>query len=234
MTERILIIEDEEDLISTLEYALQKEGYEPMGVMNGADGLAHAQKNPGPDLVLLDLNLPDMSGLEVCRRLREMSHLKALPIVMMTAKSEEIDRVVGFEVGADDYVVKPFSVRELILRIKAILRRAQPVQDAKMQHSFGILRIDQDAHQVWVGEDEVVLTALEFRLLVTFMERKGRAQSRDKLLSDVWGYGLGVTTRTVDTHVKRLRMKLLGAGKYIETLRGVGYRFCAKPDEAQD
>lgn len=233
MAERILIIEDEVDLVNTLEYALGKEGYEVQSSLNGTDGLAYANGKPGPDLVLLDLNLPDMSGLEVCRRIREMPHLKALPVVMMTAKSEEIDRVVGFEMGADDYVVKPFSVRELALRVKAILRRVQPVEEKPSQNDFGILKVDQDAHQVWVDGSEVVLTALEFRLLVTFMERKGRAQSRDTLLSDVWGYGLGVTTRTVDTHVKRLRMKLLDAGKYIETLRGVGYRFCAKPDEVQ-
>ena len=233
MAERILIIEDEEDLVNTLEYALGKEGYDVVSSLNGMGGLEHANAKPIPDLVLLDLNLPDMSGLEVCRRIREMPQLKALPVVMMTAKSEEIDRVMGFEMGADDYVVKPFSVRELVLRVKAILRRAQPTQEKPAQNDFGVLRVDQDAHQVWVGEEEVILTALEFRLLVTFMERKGRAQSRDTLLSDVWGYGLGVTTRTVDTHVKRLRMKLLDAGKYIETLRGVGYRFCAKPDEAQ-
>ena len=190
MAERILIIEDEEDLVNTLEYALGKEGYEVVSSLNGTDGLGHANATPGPVLVLLDLNLPDMSGLEVCRRIREMPQLKALPVVMMTAKSEEIDRVVGFEMGADDYVVKPFSVRELVLRVKAILRRAQPAQEQPAQNDFGILRVDQDAHQVWVGNDEVILTALEFRLLVTFMERKGRAQSRDTLLSDVWGYGL--------------------------------------------
>ena len=234
MAERIIIIEDEEDLVNTLEYALSKEGYDVVSSLSGGGGLDHAKAKPTPDLVLLDLNLPDMSGLEVCRQLRGMDQLKGLPVVMMTAKSEEIDRVIGFEVGADDYVVKPFSIRELTLRIKAILRRVQPAQTEVTTHDFGVLRVDQDAHQVWVNEEEVVLTALEFRLLVTFMERKGRAQSRDTLLSDVWGYGLGVTTRTVDTHVKRLRMKLLDAGKYIETLRGVGYRFCAKPDEAQD
>jgi len=156
---------------------------------------------------------------------------------MLTAKGEEIDRVVGFEVGADDYVIKPFSVRELMLRIQAILRRAAPESQSgdpgtgTEVEAFGILRLDREAHRVWVDKEEINLTALEFRLLSTFMARKGRVQGRDTLLSDVWGIDAEVTTRTVDTHVKRLREKLGPAGNYIETLRGVGYRFRDTPSE---
>jgi two-component system phosphate regulon response regulator PhoB len=152
---------------------------------------------------------------------------------MCTAKGEEIDRVVGFEVGADDYVVKPFSVRELILRIRALLRRVNRVEGEPSLIRFGRLKIDRDAHRAWVDDVEIGLTALEFRLLHAFMSRKGRVQTRDALLSDVWGIEAEVTTRTVDTHVKRLREKLGTAGAYLETVRGVGYRFTgASPDEA--
>jgi two-component system phosphate regulon response regulator PhoB len=154
---------------------------------------------------------------------------------MCTAKGEEIDRVVGFEVGADDYVVKPFSVRELILRIRALLRRVDSTRRNEGEPSlirFGRLKIDRDAHRAWVDDGEIALTALEFRLLHAFMSRRGRVQTREALLSDVWGIEADVTTRTVDTHVKRLREKLGEAGMYIETLRGVGYRFKDAPDEA--
>jgi two-component system phosphate regulon response regulator PhoB len=151
---------------------------------------------------------------------------------MCTAKGEEIDRVVGFEVGADDYIVKPFSIRELILRIRALLRRVNRVDGEPSLIRFGRLKIDRDAHRAWVDDGEIGLTALEFRLLHALMSRKGRVQTRDALLSDVWGIEADVTTRTVDTHVKRLREKLGDAGEYIETLRGVGYRFKDQPDEA--
>jgi two-component system phosphate regulon response regulator PhoB len=153
--------------------------------------------------------------------------------VMVTARGEEIDRVVGFELGADDYVVKPFSVRELILRVRAILRRADAEAPASADAvTFGCLRLDRTAHRVYVHELEVVLTALEFRLLSTLVERRNRVQSRDTLLSDVWGLQLHVETRTVDTHIKRLREKIGAAGEYIHTVRGVGYRFAASPDDA--
>jgi two-component system phosphate regulon response regulator PhoB len=235
MPKSILIVEDEQDLVNTLEYNLEREGFETKSALNGSDGLELAESAPHPDLVLLDLMLPDVSGTEVCRRIRENPDTAKIPVIMLTAKGEEIDRVVGFEVGADDYVVKPFSVRELVLRVKAILRRArqepedEPAGEAE-ELSFGEIRIDIPGHRVWVEDDEIRLTALEFKLLTTFIERKGRVQTRDVLLSDVWGINADVMTRTVDTHVKRLREKLGDAGDYIETIRGVGYRFRAKPE----
>jgi two-component system phosphate regulon response regulator PhoB len=174
--------------------------------------------------------LPDISGIEVCRQLRANRRTQGIPVLMLTAKGEEIDRVVGFEVGADDYVVKPFSVRELTLRVRALIRRSQKVEPDQDDISFGRLRIDSGAHQVWVDGQEVVLTALEFRLLTTLLVRRGRVQTRERLLQDVWGIDADVTTRTVDTHVKRLRQKLVEAGEYIETLRGVGYRFRSEAD----
>ncbi|MBX2813729.1 MAG: response regulator transcription factor [Myxococcales bacterium] len=226
MSGLILIVEDEKDLSTTLEYNLEREGYQTRAAYTGEEAIMLAQKSPYPDLILLDLMLPDIPGTEVCRRLRSIGETRHIPVVMATAKGEEIDRVVGFEVGADDYVPKPFSVRELILRIRAVLRRTQTLDlEAGVELTFGDLRVDPDAHQVWLGESEIVLTALEFKLLTTLLSRKGRVQSRKQLLDDVWGIQADVSTRTVDTHVKRLRHKLGSAGEYIETLRGVGYRF---------
>jgi two-component system phosphate regulon response regulator PhoB len=228
----ILLVDDEQDLVSTLQYNLEREGFQTRTAHSGRDAIEAAGREPLPDLVLLDLMLPDLSGTEVCRQLRTSELTRHIPIIMLTAKSDEIDRVVGFEMGADDYVVKPFSVRELLLRVRAILRRAQPrpASDESLI-MFGRLRIDRDAHRVWVDEEELNLTALEFKLLSTFIGRRGRVQTRDALLSDVWGIDADVTTRTVDTHVKRLREKLGEAGRYIETLRGVGYRFRDQPHD---
>jgi len=233
MSGLILIVDDETDLLSTLEYNLQQEGFETRTAENGSAALAEATRDPLPDLVLLDLMLPDVPGTEVCRRLRSEARTREIPVIMLTAKGEEVDRVVGFELGADDYVVKPFSVRELILRVRAVLRRAQSTgeETEAEELAFGEIRIDTGGFQVWVGNEEVRLTALEFRLLTTLLERKGRVQTRDVLLSDVWGIDADITTRTVDTHVKRLREKLGSAGRYIETVRGVGYRFASRPDE---
>jgi two-component system phosphate regulon response regulator PhoB len=228
----VLVIEDEVDLATTVEYNLRSEGFEVRLAHTGRQGLAMATAEPLPDVVVLDLMLPDLSGTEICRRLRDQERTRDVPVIMCTAKGEEIDRVVGFEVGADDYIVKPFSVRELVLRIRALLRRVNRVEGEPSLIRFGRLKIDRDAHRAWVDEHEVGLTALEFRLLHAFMSRKGRVQTRDALLSDVWGIEAEVTTRTVDTHVKRLREKLGEAGMYIETLRGVGYRFKDQPDEA--
>ncbi len=231
----VLVIEDEVDLATTVEYNLRAEGFEVRLAHTGRAGLAAATADPLPDLIVLDLMLPDLSGTEICRRLRDQERTRHVPVIMCTAKGEEIDRVVGFEVGADDYVVKPFSVRELMLRIRALLRRVDATRRDDAEPSlirFGRLKIDRDAHRAWVDEGELSLTALEFRLLHAFMSRKGRVQSRDSLLSDVWGIEAEITTRTVDTHVKRLREKLGEAGAYIETLRGVGYRFKDQPDEA--
>src|SRR5687767_13461815 len=231
----VLVIEDEVDLATTVEYNLRAEGFHVRLAHSGRQGLAHATAEPLPDVIVLDLMLPDLSGTEMCRRLRDQERTRDIPVVMCTAKGEEIDRVVGFEVGADDYVVKPFSVRELILRIRALLRRVDSTRRTEGEPSlirFGRLKIDRDAHRAWVDENEIALTALEFRLLHAFMSRRGRVQTREALLSDVWGIEADVTTRTVDTHVKRLREKLGDAGMYIETLRGVGYRFKDAPDEA--
>jgi len=231
MSERIVIIEDEQDLLDSLEYSLRREGYQVRGATTGKAGLELATQEPVPDLVLLDLMLPDISGVEVCRKLRAQERTAQVFVMMVTARGEEIDRVVGFEVGADDYVTKPFSTRELLLRIKAILRRGRVEEPHNEQVTFGRLRVDESGHRVWVDEQEVVLTALEFRLLTTLLERRGRAQTRDMLLQTVWGIEADITTRTVDTHVKRLREKLRAAGAYVETLRGVGYRFRSRPDE---
>lgn len=231
MSSLILIVEDETDLLSTLEYSLQKDGYRTRSAETGAEAIALALKQPVPDLVLLDLMLPDLSGTEVCRTLRGSEITRNVPVLMLTAKGEEIDRVVGFEVGADDYMVKPFSTRELALRIRAILRRTSASEAPAEQLEFGRLRVDPSAHRAWVDDDEVALTALEFKLLTTLLQRRGRVQTREVLLTDVWGFSADVTTRTVDTHVKRLRQKIGEAGVYIETLRGVGYRFRAEPGE---
>lgn len=231
MSGLILVVEDEEDLLNVLEYNLQQEGFETRGATTGQSALRLAWEPPVPDLVLLDLMLPDISGVEVCRRLKSDDRTRDVPVVMVTARSEEIDRVVGFEIGADDYVVKPFSVRELMLRVRAVLRRASSEASVPTGGTFGILRIDVPGHRVWISEEEVPLTALEFRLLGTLFSRKGRVQTREMLLSDVWGIDATVTTRTVDTHIKRLREKLGPAGEYIETIRGVGYRFRQEPDQ---
>lgn len=182
-------------------------------------------------LILLDLMLPDGSGLDLCREIKSDKEKVATPIIILTAKDDEVDKVVGFELGADDYVTKPFSVRELILRIKAVLKRGERKQEnLEVQRQFGELLIDVDSHEVFVNEQSITLTALEFKLLRQLVDRRGRVQSRDQLLSDVWGYSADVTTRTVDTHIKRLREKLGSMGKYVQTIRGVGYKFTRTPE----
>lgn len=225
---RILIIEDEPDLQKVLAYNLRQAGHEPLQALRGIDGLELA-RTERPELVLLDLMLPDVSGNEVCRRLKADGATAHIPVVMLTARGEEIDRVVGFELGADDYVVKPFSVRELLLRIQAVLRRQ--VAQANPQDVFGPLSIDREAHRVRVLGEEAPLTALEFRLLVALYDARGRVLTRSVLLEQVWGIEADITTRTVDTHVKRLRQKIGLAGDYILTMRGVGYRFVDSPSE---
>ena len=230
---RILVIEDEPDIQQVLEYNLREKGHKVFIAGKGREGLEIA-RDRRPDLVLLDLMLPDIPGTEVCKVLKTDPSLKHTQVVMLTAKGEEIDRVVGFELGADDYVVKPFSVRELLLRISAILRRSQSEQEVSATIQFGRLRIDREAHRAWAADQEVDLTALEFKLLVTLYDRRNRVQSRAALLSDVWGIDADITTRTVDTHVKRLREKLGDAGEYIETVRGVGYRFADAPEGAPE
>jgi two-component system phosphate regulon response regulator PhoB len=219
----VLIVDDERDLVHVLEFNLRQAGYETTSAYDGEEALAKVRQKT-PDLVILDLMLPDVPGTEVCRQLKSNPRTKAVPVIMLTARGEEVDRVVGFELGADDFVTKPFSVRELVLRIKAVLRRGAPVEEGKLRESVGPIRVDTDGHRCFVGQSEVELTALEFKLLATFMTRLGRVQTRETLLEDVWQMSSEVQTRTVDTHVKRLREKLGEGRDLIETVRGVGYR----------
>jgi len=231
---KLLIVEDEDDLRDLLAWNLKAAGHEVVEAATGSEGLAQARRIK-PDLILLDLMLPDVAGTEICRRVKSDPSLAGTRVVMLTAKGEEIDRVVGFELGADDYVVKPFSVRELSLRVAAVLRRGKPEVEEEKPIVAGRLRVDRVRHKVVVAGEEVALTALEFKLLWTLLARRGRVQSRERLLEDVWEMNPDVTTRTVDTHVKRLREKLGAAGDYVETVRGVGYRFAEQvPDEQQD
>jgi two-component system, OmpR family, phosphate regulon response regulator PhoB len=225
MGSRILVVEDEPDLADLVALNLRREGHEVVVAHDGSTALAEIQRSQ-PDLLVLDVMLPDMSGLEVCRRLRRNAQTIRLPVIMLTARNDEVDRVVGFEVGADDYVPKPFSPRELVLRVDAILRRTIAPQEVGGPQviALGDLVIDVPAHRVEVQGQEILLTALEFRLLLDLASRAGRVQSRDALLERVWGYSPNVETRTVDTHVKRLREKLGPGAERIETVRGVGYR----------
>ena len=220
---RILIIEDEQDLAGLVEYNLRAAGFEPEVANTGAGGMARARAKT-PDLVLLDLMLPDVAGSEVLRMLKSDTELRKVPVVIVSAKGQEADRIQGLEMGADDYVVKPFSVRELMLRVRAVLRRSDVDEATATQLSAGDIQLDTSRHQVRVKGEEIILTALEFRLLHTLMERSGRVQTREVLLSDVWGIQAEIHTRTVDTHIKRLREKLGPAGDIIATVRGVGYK----------
>jgi two-component system phosphate regulon response regulator PhoB len=228
---KVLIIEDDSDIAELVEYNLRQEKYAVEVAKNGMEGLAKVRRLL-PDLIVLDLMLPDRDGLDICRDLKADPKTKATPILMLTAKGNEVDRVVGFEVGADDYLTKPFSPRELVLRVRAILKRIKEREvTAKTEPlSFGILRLDPGGFQVTVGSADVRLTAIEFKLLQHLLSNKGRVATRDMLLDQVWGYEAALTTRTVDTHIKRLREKLGGAGDYIETIRGIGYRFKEKDE----
>src|SRR6185436_1299325 len=202
---RVLVIEDEADLREVLEYNLTQAGHRVQLASSGREGLRLAHE-ARPDLVLLDLMLPDALGTDLCRTIKKDPALQSTRIIMVTAKGEEIDRVVGFELGADDYVTKPFSVRELLLRVQAVLRRSAPAAETVLE--MGELRVDREAHRVTVDGDEVQLTSLEFKLLVTMLERRDRVQTRGVLLNDVWGLDSKIASRTVDTHMKRLREKL--------------------------
>ncbi len=226
----ILLVDDERDLLSLLDFNLRAAGFETLLATTGEQALSHLRRRI-PDIVLLDLMLPDVPGTEVCRQLKSDPRTRHVPVVMLTAKGEEVDRVVGFELGADDYVTKPFSVRELVLRLKAVLRRAGPSRSSERPpETVGPIRVDVDAHRAFVDGAEIQLTPLEFRLLTTFMARLGRVQSREQLLEDVWEMSSEVETRTVDTHVKRLREKLGSGRDLLETVRGIGYRL-VDPDE---
>ena len=219
----VLIVDDERDLAELIDFNLRAAGFNTRVASTGEAALSAAREQR-PDLVLLDLMLPDMSGVDVCRHLRASKATRDLLVVMLTAKGEETDRVRGFEVGADDYVTKPFSVRELVLRLKAILRRSGPAHEESAPYKLGPLTLDVSSHRFYVDGREVALTALEFRLLEHLLARAGRVQSRELLLAEVWGLSSSLETRTIDTHVMRLRDKLGSARGFLETVRGVGYR----------
>jgi two-component system phosphate regulon response regulator PhoB len=224
VNETVLVVEDEEDISDLVGYHLEQAGLRVVKTAAGDRALELVDQSP-PDLIILDIMLPGLSGLDVCKILRQRDETKTIPIIMLTARKEEIDRVLGFELGADDYVSKPFSPRELVLRVKAVLKRVKAPEDTKDVLDLGGITIDKPKHQVSVNDRVVDLTATEFSLLVTLVERKGRVQSRDMLLETVWGYEYAGFTRTVDTHMRRLRAKLGPCGDRIETVRGVGYRF---------
>jgi two-component system phosphate regulon response regulator PhoB len=222
-SKKILVAEDEEDVRRLVCNSLKNAGFATLEADDGP-GALNAARTQLPALVVLDLMLPGMSGLEICKSLKNGAETKSIPILMLTAKAEEVDRIVGFELGADDYMTKPFSPRELVLRVQSILRRAsgQPQEDAIVK--LGEITLDRTQHKVAVKGKALELTATEFKLLATLMERRGRVQSRDVLLNDVWSYESMIDTRTVDTHVRRLREKLGKAGSHVETVRGFGYR----------
>jgi len=224
MASRILVVDDEPDLLELVRLSLVEAGFAVETAATGREALDRLQR-AAPDLVVLDLMLPDMSGTEICRWLRGRPESADLPVLMLTAKSEEVDRVVGFELGADDYVTKPFSPRELALRVRALLRRRAGAASEAHRLERGPIRLDLDRHRCHVDGEEVILTAKEFQLLATLMRRPGRVQTRERLLDEVWGSDVTVTLRTIDTHLKRLREKLGSGGELIETVRGVGYRF---------
>jgi two-component system, OmpR family, phosphate regulon response regulator PhoB len=221
--ERILLIEDEPDIAEVLQYNLEKEGFQVETARRGDMGL-EAIRREVPDLLLLDLMLPGIDGLELTRILKRDNATSRLPIVMLTARGEEVDRIVGLELGADDYISKPFSPREVVLRVKAVLRRLQHDEEPSERLDVGGIELDVAAHQMRVRGKEIPLTATEFRLLRLLMERAGRVQTRGQLLSDVWGYAEDIDSRTVDTHIRRLRRKLGPEADRIETVIGVGYR----------
>lgn len=221
--ERILLIEDEPDIAEVLQYNLEKEGFVVETARRGDTGL-DAIRREAPDLILLDLMLPGVDGLELTRMLKRDSTTSRLPIVMLTARGEEVDRIVGLELGADDYISKPFSPREVVLRVKAVLRRLQHEESTNDRLEVGGIQLDVSGHQLRVRGKETPLTATEFRLLRLLMERGGRVQTRGQLLSDVWGYAEDIDSRTVDTHIRRLRRKLGSEADRIETVIGVGYR----------
>ncbi len=224
MKQRILVVDDEPEAVELVEFNLKQAGYAVTTAMDGAEALKKARAQT-PDLIVLDVMLPEMDGFEICKSLRLDAATAKVPIIMLTAKAAEIDRVLGLELGADDYLTKPFSPRELMLRVKKILARFQSEEKPKEQIRFGDLLIDLPRHLAsWKGR-EIELTATEFKLLTILAQRSGRVQSRDQLLRDVWEYDSLIDTRTVDTHMRRLREKIGPAAKHLETVRGVGYRF---------
>lgn len=224
MNATVLIIEDEPDVLDLVVFHLKKAGFQTVTARDGVTGLAKA-RDLSPALLMLDLMLPGMEGTEICKRLKADPKTAHIPIIMLTAKAEEVDRVLGLELGADDYVTKPFSPRELVLRVRRVLDRSRGATQTAEVLTQGDLVVDLAKHEALVKSRPVELTATEFKLLATLMERRGRVQTRDTLLHDVWGYEGDIDTRTVDTHVRRLREKLGKTADLIETVRGVGYRF---------
>ena len=224
MKQKILVVDDEPEAVELLEFNLKQAGYAVTTAEDGAEALKKA-RTQSPDLIVLDVMLPEMDGFEICKALRLDSATRRMPILMLTAKAGEIDRVLGLELGADDYLTKPYSPRELLLRIKKILARGQAEEKPREQMRFGDLVLDVPRHLAnWKGKP-LDLTATEFKLLTLLAQRAGRVQSRDHLLRDVWEYDSLIDTRTVDTHMRRLREKLGPASKHLDTVRGVGYRF---------
>jgi DNA-binding response OmpR family regulator len=226
MKTKILVVDDEPDTLEVLGFKLREAGYSPLFAKDGTRAIAIA-KDERPDLIVLDLMLPEVDGLEVCKILRRDQTTAAIPIIMLTARAAEMDRVLGLELGADDYVVKPFSPRELVIRIRKQLARASSGDEPGPHLRIGEIQIDVPRHIVQVGAKVITLTATEFRLLEILARRRGRVQSRDRLLQDVWGYENPIDSRTVDTHMRRLREKLGDSSQHLETVRGVGYRFAA-------
>jgi two-component system phosphate regulon response regulator PhoB len=226
MKPKILVVDDEPDALEVLGFKLKEAGYAPIFAKDGARALTVA-RDERPALIVLDLMLPEIDGLEVCKILRRDPATAMIPVLMLTARAAEMDRVLGLELGADDYVTKPFSPRELVLRIKKLLARAKSADDPVTQLRFGELEIDVPRHQVLIDGRPVTLTATEFKLLEILARRRGRVQTRERLLQDVWGYENPIDSRTVDTHMRRLREKIGDAARFLETIRGVGYRFVA-------
>lgn len=225
--DKVLIIDDEEHIVELIKYNLESNGFDTVEAYNGKDGirLAKAEK---PSLILLDLMLPIMDGLDVCKNLRRDEDTRSIPVIMLTAKSEEIDKILGLELGADDYITKPFSVRELVARIKAVLRRSGSESEETSTYSFADVLIDYDKHQVTKNNEKVELTLKEYELLEILIRNKGKVLKRDVLLDKIWGYEYVGETRTVDVHIRHLRQKLEDDDRnpvYIETVRGIGYRF---------
>lgn len=221
----VLVVDDERDLRTLLEFNLRQAGYKVAQAATGAEALARA-RSLRPQVIVLDLNLPDVSGTDVCRLLKSDEATRQIPILMLTARGSESDRIQGLELGADDYVGKPFSVREVVLRVDAVARRGtgRPRGGAERLLKAGPIELDLDAYIVRVAGEELPLTLQEFKLLAYLVEGKGRVRTRDELLTNVWNTSPDLETRTVDTHVKRLRDKLESAGDLIETVRGLGYR----------
>ncbi len=231
--DRVLIIDDEEHIVELIRYNLESEGYATLIAYNGKDGIMLADKEK-PSLILLDVMLPEMNGLKVCKKLRQNDETKNIPIIMLTAKSEEVDKIVGLELGADDYITKPFSIRELLARIKAVLRRS-PVELKDIDvFDFNDVHVDFAKHKVKKNKEKIDLTLKEFELLEILIKNRGEVLKRDYLLEKIWGYGYVGETRTVDVHIRHLRKKLEQDDKnpqFIETVRGIGYRFNDIDDE---